>query len=112
MATEGTSMSKTGGGGKTKAAPKPAGLLNADALLNEYDKNTYIPKKVRDGLARLGDDGAMKEAEFARFCGVSCLDLSGVRDEHFEGFYVVVRGGKRVWFGSRAFASRMREKIT
>jgi len=94
----------------TKA--KPQGILSADALLHEYDKNTYIPKRVREGLAKLGDDGAMREVDFARLCGVSCLDLGNVRDEHFDGFFVAARGGKRVWFGSRAFAARMREKIT
>lgn len=96
----------------TKKPAKPQGYMSEDVLLNEYDRNTYIPKKVREGLVKLGPEGAMKEVEFARWCGVSCIDLGGVRDEHFADFYVEARGKKRIWFGSKEFAARMKVKIS
>lgn len=99
---------------KPKETKSEPGVLSEADLLNEFDRNTYIPKKVREAIASLGPDGAMREVDFCRRAGVTALDLASVRDEYFAEHFVLVRdrGDKRrIWFGSKAYADKMRPKI-
>lgn len=80
---------------------------------NAHDKNVIVPKKIKDALDKLGKDGWEYEPEFMRLAGVSVTDFARFR-EQFEAFYVVVGGSKsskRVWAGTAATASAMREMV-
>lgn len=77
-----------------------------------YDKNTVIPKKINEGLEKLGD-GWETEVEFMKLCGVSNTDFMMFR-EQFADFYVELgpsSRGKRVWAGTKALAAKMREMV-
>lgn len=87
---------------------KPKTLQDFRAV---HDKSFVIPNKIREGLAKLGNDGWEYETDFVKLCGVSVLDFASFR-EQFADYYVVVggtRSGKRVWAGSKALAAKMRE---
>jgi hypothetical protein len=74
-----------------------------------HDKSFIVPQKVRAGLAKLGDSWAY-EVDFIKLCELSTTDLATYRDQ-FTDFFVEVRAGKqgkRVWAGTKAFASKMR----
>ena len=97
----------------TKPKPKqvppqaPKRVLTDKDLLNEYDLST----RVAAGIKRLGARSAMRNGDFAKFCEVATNHLANVRDE-FPDFWVLARGGDRLWFGSKEFADEMRPKIT
>lgn len=97
---------------KAKTAPKaPAKTVGKDvqAFRELHDKSYIIPKKIKDGLAALGDSWEY-EGDFMRRIGVSQTDFAAYRDEFME-FYVVLGGKntKRVWAGTKSFATKLRE---
>ena len=74
-----------------------------------YDKNYVVPKKIEEGLKKLGKKGWQYEVEFIRTCGISTTDLATFRDQ-FEEYYVNVggRNPKRVWGGSKELVEEMK----
>lgn len=92
----------------TKAPAKTPGK-DVQAFRELHDKSYIIPKKIKDGLAALGDSWEY-EADFMRRCGLSHTDFAAHRDDFME-FYVTVGGqkSKRVWAGTKSFAAKLRE---
>lgn len=95
-----------------KASARSPGGKDIEAFRAAHDKSFIVPKRIKDGLAALGDSWEY-EAEFIKRCGVSQTDFAFYR-EHFADFYVETSGstnkrGKRVWAGTKAFASKLRE---
>jgi hypothetical protein len=76
-----------------------------------HDKSFIVPKKIRDGLAALGDSWEY-EVEFLKRCSLANQDLAMYRDQ-FADFYVDTpgRNPKRVWAGSKKFATQLRERL-
>lgn len=79
-----------------------------------HDKSFVVPNKIKEGLAKLGEDGWEYEIEFIKLCGLSTTDFSRFR-EQFEDYYLTVnvngRNHKRVWAGSKKLAAKMREMV-
>ncbi len=77
-----------------------------------HDKDFVIPNKIKAGLEALGNDGWEYEADFQRICGCSTTDFAKYRSQ-FEDYYVTTSGAnpKRVWAGSKALATKMREMV-
>lgn len=96
---------------KAKPATKAAGRT-LDEFRRSFDKSHIIPTRIKAALESLG--GAwMTETEFSKLAGVSIPDLALYR-EPFEGHVVVLPGqhkGKRLWAGTKAAATRMREML-
>lgn len=83
-----------------------------EAYRAAHDRAYIIPRKIKAGLADLGDSWEY-EADFIRRCGLSQVDFAQYRDQ-FAEFFVETRAGsssrgKRVWAGTKAFAARIRE---
>ena len=98
-----------------KPPVKPTGGKDFESFRAAHDKSFIVPKRIKDGLAALGDSWEY-EAEFIKRCGVSQTDFAFYR-EHFADFYVETSGstnkrGKRVWAGTKAFATKLREVAT
>lgn len=74
-----------------------------------HDESFLVPAKIKQGLAKLGDDGWEYENEFIKICGLATHNFARYRDQ-FEDFYVTVAGrnAKRVWAGSKKLAEQMR----
>lgn len=91
-----------------KHSPKAAGKT-LDEFRAAHDKSYIVPKKIRDGLAALGDSWEY-EVEFIRRCGLSVTDLAAYRDPEFTEFYLEVggRNPKRIWCGTKKFAEQLR----
>lgn len=90
-----------------------AALKNGKRSMEEFrslhDKAFIVPKKIRDGLERLGSDGWDYEVGFIKLAGLSTTDLANYRDEFAD--FVVNVGGKsprRVWAGSKQLATKLR----
>lgn len=81
-----------------------------DAFRAAHDKSFITPKRIREGLAALGDSWEY-EVEFIKRCQLSNTDFAMYR-EQFKDFYVEVggRSPKRVWAGTKAFANKLRER--
>lgn len=79
-----------------------------EAFRAAHDKSFIVPKKIREGLAKLGESW-LYEAEFMKLCSLSQTDFAAYRDQ-FTDFYVTVGGrtAKRVWAGTKAFANKLR----
>lgn len=74
-----------------------------------HDKNFIVPGKIREALKSLGD-GWEYEAQFIRLAGISAVDMGNFR-EQFAEHIVVVDRTKRVWAGTKATASKLREMV-
>lgn len=82
-----------------------------DDFRKAHDKNFIIPAKLKAAVAALGKDGWEYEAVFIKNIPVSTTDCSRFRDQ-FEQFVVAIENGrKKIWCGSEALATRMREMI-
>jgi hypothetical protein len=94
--------------------PKPTAGKDLAAFRAAHDKSFIIPQKIRLGLGALGD-GWEYEADFIKRCGVCNADFGAFRDE-FAEFFVETRATgktpKRVWAGTKAFATKLRETVT
>lgn len=84
--------------------------------LNEFadlhDKGTIVPKRIRTALVQLGDSWEY-EGDLIKRAGLSQTDFSRFR-EQFAADHSVELGGrnpKRAWAGTKAFATKMREKL-
>lgn len=93
---------------KTIPPVAPAKGKGIDDFRASYDRSFIVPKRIKDGLAALGDSYE-SELEFMRRCGISVTDLSQYR-EPFAEFYIEVggRNPKRLWAGTKAFAAKCR----
>jgi hypothetical protein len=76
----------------------------------EYDKDYIVPKKIREGLAILGD-GWEYESAFVKLAGVSLADIATYRDSFSDHVVQLRRDGKRAWAGTKALAKQMREVV-
>jgi hypothetical protein len=97
---------------KPNAASKVAAGKSLIDFRAEHDKSFIVPKRIRDGLAKLGN-GWLYEVEFLRLTGLSTTDCAAYREEFSE--YLVTVGGrvtKRIWVGSKELAKKMREMTT
>ena len=95
------------------ASPKKAGNPIAEAY-EKYDKSTFIPKKIREGIEAIGAGAYLREQEFMRLCGVgNGNDLARYR-EQFSDFWVEIGGRNphRLWFGLAKDAEDFRERIS
>jgi hypothetical protein len=100
---------------KPKSSPSsPAKGKDLESFRSAHDRSYIVPKKIQAGLEALGESWEY-EAEFIRRCGLSTGDFAVYRDK-FQDFSVEtasVNGnrGKRVWAGTKAFASKLRAQI-
>lgn len=94
----------------SKSPVKRAGK-SLDEFRAAHDPNYIVPRKIKDGLAQLGDSWEY-EVPFLRLCGLSVTQLANFR-EQFEEFYVATKGKnpKRCWAGTKATAQKLREMI-
>lgn len=95
------------------AAPaKKAGRPISEAL-GIYDKSTYIPLRIKEGLGKIGSGCYLRESEFMRLCEVrSSTDFARYRDA-FSDFYVETgsRNSHRLWFSSKQDANGFKERL-
>jgi hypothetical protein len=79
-----------------------------------HDKSYIVPKKIAAALAELGDSWEY-EVDFMKRCQVSPTDLARYREQfnefHFEA-RVSNKNTKRVWCGTKKFATKLREQAT
>lgn len=82
-----------------------------DAFRAAHDKSFIVPKRIREGLAALGDSWEY-EVEFIKRCQLDTTSFAAYR-EQFKDFYVEIGGKspKRVWSGTKAFANKLRERV-
>jgi hypothetical protein len=96
---------------KNPAAPKAASVGNDTlAFRSEYDAGFRIPKKIKEGLAKLGR-GWLHEAQFLKLCGLQPSQLKDYRED-FRDFIVREPQNdrdKRVWAGTVAYATELKE---
>lgn len=93
------------------AATKPVGR-SIDEFKASYDKSYIVPGKIKAALQKL-EHSWLYEVDFAKLAGVNLADLGAFRSA-FEDHVVVLSGqdrGKRVWTGTKAAATKMREMI-
>jgi len=74
-----------------------------------YDKNLIIPRKIRDAIKRLGQNGWAYEIEFVKDAEISQADMGNFREKFSD--YVVVLKSKRVWAGSPRLAQTLRSML-
>lgn len=101
---------------KKPAAPaQPAAKTvgrSIDEFKASYDKSYIVPSKIKAALQKL-DHSWLYEVDFAKLAGVNLADLGAFRPA-FEDHVVVLSGqdrGKRVWTGTKAAATKMREML-
>lgn len=76
-----------------------------------HDKSYIIPKRINEALKKLGD-GWEYELQFIKVAGLSLTDCAAYRDQFEE--HIVVVGGKnpkRVWCGTKALATKLRQMV-
>lgn len=79
-----------------------------DDFRQKHDKGYIVPRKIKEALKQLGDSWVY-EAEFMRIAGVSTTDLATYREPFIDDHVVLVDRTKRVWCGTKAFATKLRE---
>ena len=97
---------------RLKRASQPKGDATGRSLSEfraTHDKSYIVPKKIRDGLAKLGE-GWEYEMNFAKIAGISLSDLAAFRSL-FEEHLVVVDRTRRAWAGTKATAAKMRAMV-
>ena len=97
---------------RLKRAAQPKGDATGRSLSEfraTHDKSYIVPKKIRDGLAKLGE-GWEYEMNFAKIAGISLSDLAAFRSL-FEEHMVVVDRTRRAWAGTKATAAKMRAMV-
>jgi hypothetical protein len=75
-----------------------------------YDKNTIVPKKIKKALKELGAAWEY-EAEFIKRAGVNYTDINTFREMFDSHVVIVKRENKKIWCGTAAFASQLKELI-
>lgn len=93
---------------------KKAGRPISEAL-GLYDKSTYIPRRITEGIEKLGKGNYLLEAEFLRLCDIkSSTDFSRFRDKFTDYFATVPgpnRSPARLWFGSKKDAADFKGRM-
>lgn len=84
-------------------------VKSLDDFRKSHDKNFIIPERIKAGIASLGAGGWEYEGVFQKANGISVTDGAKFRDG-FKDFIVEV-DKKRVYCGSKALATKMREMI-
>lgn len=85
---------------------------SVDQFREMHDKSFIVPKRIKAGLEQLGDSWEY-EGEFMKRCQLSSGDFVKYRDQFAEHFFEVRATGKnskRVWCGTKRFASKLREQ--
>jgi hypothetical protein len=84
-----------------------------EALRALHDPSYIVPKKIKAGLESLGPDSWEYEEEFRKRCGISSPNTFAPFRVQFADFYVEVPGKtlKRIWAGSKAFATKIRSTL-
>jgi hypothetical protein len=97
----------------SKSTAAKAGGKDLEMFRAAHDKSYIVPRRIKEGLTALGESWEY-EAEFIKRCGLSQIDFAAYRDQ-FSDFYVETGGtggrGKRVWAGTKAFATKLRESM-
>jgi hypothetical protein len=75
-----------------------------------YDKSFIVPNKIKAALKMLGA-GWEYEVAFAKYAGVSLMDLGNVRDQFSDHIVSIGRESKRAWAGTKATADAMRRML-
>lgn len=96
----------------SSAASKPnhSSVKSLSDFRNEYDKDTLIPKRIKEGLASLRN-GWCYESEFVKLACVSYNDLGNYRDMFSDFIVTLPQKNKRAWAGSKVTAEQMRSMI-
>jgi hypothetical protein len=81
-----------------------------DDFRKSHDKNFIIPEALKAGIAALTPTGWEYEGAFWKSLPVSTTDGAKFR-EQFNDFIVTVDRTKRIWCGSKALATKMREAL-
>jgi len=94
------------------AKPKPRTL---DEFRSNHDRNVIVPAKINAALAKMREIGPEHyeyESDFIKFAGISQTDVSLHRDsfaDHIvETTAVGGRSPRRVWFGDKKVAAKVR----
>jgi hypothetical protein len=82
-----------------------------DTFRKSHDKNFIIPAKLSAAIEALGKGGWEYEAEFIKAIPVSTTDCARFREQFNEHVVVVESGRKKIWCGSKALATKMREAL-
>ena len=109
----GQAEARTSGGvpiSKSAPAPKATVVKSLVDFRLAYDKDTIVPKKIRETLTEVGA-GWVYESEFVRMSGVTYADLGTYRDEFSEHIVWIKRESKRAWTGSVETAEQMRRML-
>jgi hypothetical protein len=82
-----------------------------DAFRAAHDRSYIVPKRIREALADLGDSWEY-EVDFIKRCQLDNTSFAAYRDQ-FKDFYVETGGkrSKRAWAGTKAFATKLRERV-
>lgn len=106
----------TGRTGRPTAVPQSGPVVtksigrSMSEFKQTYDKDTVIPKKIKEALRILGALNWEYETEFAKVAGVSMADMGTYR-QHFMDLVVTLREGRKVWAGSKRLADEMRSLL-
>jgi len=77
---------------------------------NAHNRDTIVPKKIKDALTMLGKGGWEYELAFSKMAVIHLSDLGNFRTM-FADYVVELKGGRRAWAGSVALAKQMREML-
>lgn len=81
-----------------------------EQFADSHDRAVMIPKRIKEGLAQLGDSWEY-EQEFIKRCKLSNAAISQYRDQFKEHVVEITADRKRVWAGTVKFASKLRERV-
>jgi hypothetical protein len=97
---------------KAVSEPKAAtGIgFDLDTLKQRHDRKLIVPSKIREALAKLGDNG-MYEGDFLKLADVSLYDIAPFREMFSDYIVVVDKKGKRAWTGNKAKAAAWRKDV-
>jgi hypothetical protein len=84
-----------------------------EALRALHDPSYIVPRKIKAGLESLGAECWEYEEEFRKRCGINSPNTFAPFREQFKDFYIEVPGKtlKRIWAGSKAFATKIRSTL-
>lgn len=91
--------------------PKERAGRSLTAFKKAHDKDTIIPEKIRLALKELGNSW-LYESEFVRSAGVSYTDMNTYREMFDEHVVFIREDKKRVWAGTKALASQLKEYVS
>lgn len=77
-----------------------------------HDRNFIVPKKIEEGLKKLGPDKWEYQVDFLQLAQLSVTDCALFRDQFSD--FIVELGGKNsklIWCGSKELAKKLRAMI-